>query len=928
MVAMVATAPWAAHAAGLGKIYILSGLGQPLRVEIDLMVDKKEADEVTAKLASPFTYERGGLSWLSALSTSKVTVEKRANGDNFVRITTSQSINEPFVELLLDLKWPSGSIQRQYTVLLDPPVLSADRERAAAAPQTGTADDKAAGQNAAVPTAQPEIKAAQPEVKPVPTPVETQPVPMPAPEAVKETPAAVPQEPAAVQTEKIESQAAPHPSADLPRTTPLEETPIGTVGKPRADAGTAAPKPDETATAPVTGEFGPTKRGDNLTKVAKQAMPAGVSLEQMLVLLYRANPDAFDGKNMNRLRTGKVLRMPDASEASSLSVKEARREVALQAADWQAYRENLATAAGKMTPSAEPSQTAEGKVTPKVEDKAAGTQEKPKEVLKLSKSESAAAGKPGAPSQPGKTANEADTVAGSKQISEANTRITKLEESLKNAQKLLELKNQGMAEAQKQAKPEAGKTEVKPEPSKSATPAPSADKSAAAPGKPSTSPAPSEPPVKPVPSPSTTETKPAETMPAAPKPAPKPTVAVKQPGLIDQLMDKLPLVGGGAAAILLGGVLGYRVLRRKRVAKDAGSETAAALILAAAPEGDAPAPTADQPKPFNPTETDGMTSAKSAAIAEEVDPVAEAEIFLAYGRDAQAEELLKEAMQANPGRIEIHSKLLQVYANRKDAKAFEAVARELQIATAGQGDIWMQAARLGYSIDPQNTRYAAGRTEGAEPQVRTTQFPTTADPVTNLDFDVGVGAVGASTQTDIDLSGGDPMTESQVIDLGDEKSAALENSAGLVVDRPAAASQTMDFRLDVPSAGPTQASNGFGVDSVSGAQRTAGNGGLDFDINALSLTQHPEGKTEPTAAGSIPDLDLGNLNLELGAPTTVIGGPMKDEHWQNVQTKFDLAKAYQEMGDKEGAREILREVVQEGDTEQRTAAQSLLTSLS
>jgi pilus assembly protein FimV len=344
-------------------------------------------------------------------------------------------------------------------------------------------------------------------------------------------------------------------------------------------------------------------------------------------------------------------------------------------------------------------------------------------------------------------------------------------------------------------------------------------------------------------------------------------------------------------------------------------------------------------KPFNPTETDGMGSASSAAMAEEVDPVAEAEIFLAYGRDAQAEELLKEAMQSNPKRLEIHSKLLQVYANRKDARAFEQVAKELHTATSGQGDMWMQAARLGYSIDPQNDLYAAGRTEGSETQVRTTQFPTTADPVTNLDFDVGVGSAGASTQTDIDLSGGDSLTESQVIDLGDERSTALEASSGMDISSAPGAAQTMDFRLDVPSTGPTSSQPSRSADTVldldinqpgagDSAFKTAGNGGMDFDINSLTMTDHPEGRTEPAPAGSIPDLDLGDLNLDMGAPTTVTGGPMKDEHWQNVQTKFDLAKAYQEMGDKEGAREILREVVQEGDTEQRSAAQSLLTSLS
>jgi pilus assembly protein FimV len=896
LVVAIAAWPWAGHAAGLGKIYVLSGLGQPLRVEIDLMVDKKEADDVSAKLASPFTYERSGLAWLSALGTSKVTVEKRANGDNFVRITTSQTVNEPFVELLLDLKWPSGSIQRQYTVLLDPPVQSSDRERAAAAAQTGTT--AAPGQSAPQPV-QTEVKQeAKPEVKAVPSTVEAQPVPMPAPEpTTQETlPAPLPREPAAaVKTEKI---AAPPAETTPPTEPPAEAAPSTESGAPAKASESGA------------SELGVTKRGDNLTKLAKKALPTGVTLEQMLVLLYRANPDAFDGKNMNRLRTGKVLRVPDAQEASSLSPKEARREIALQAVDWQTYRDNLANAAVKVAPKEEPAQSAGGKVTPKVEDKVAAGAEKPKEVLKLSKAEPTAEGKPSAAMKgPGK---EEDAVAGGKQLNEATTRINKLEESLKNAQKLLELKNQGMADAQKQAKPEAGKTAGKPEAPSTPTPTPPAAPEVSAKNSGAATPPPSSP----------VQSAPATPAPSAPvvaKPVPKPPITVKQPSLMDMVMDNLAYIGGGAVALLLG-VFGIRMLRRKRAVKPDASSTVAPLVSEAEPG--APV-VGEEPKAFNPTATDGVGSAQN--IAEEVDPVAEAEIFLAYGRDAQAEELLKEAMQATPGRLEIHSKLLQVYANRKDAKAFEAVARELQGATGGQGEIWMQAARLGYSIDPQNARYAAGRTEGSEPQVRTTQFPTTADPVTNLDFDVGVGAVGAGTQTDIDLSG-DGLTQSQVIDLGDEKSAGLERSNVFDVGSAASSARTMDFRLDVPAAGNTQIAET--VVDLDQANRQAANSGLDFDINSLSLSGHPEGKTEPTVAGSMPDLDLGDLNLDVGSPTTVIGGPMKDEHWQNVQTKFDLAKAYQEMGDKEGAREILREVVQEGDAEQRTAAQSLLTSLS
>ena len=94
-------------------------------------------------------------------------------------------------------------------------------------------------------------------------------------------------------------------------------------------------------------------------------------------------------------------------------------------------------------------------------------------------------------------------------------------------------------------------------------------------------------------------------------------------------------------------------------------------------------------------------AAPQAQIAEEVDPLAEAEIYLAYGRDGQAEEILKEALQNQPRRFEVHLKLLEIYAKRKDVAAFDPLARELQQATGGQGEVWQQAARLGYQIDPQ-----------------------------------------------------------------------------------------------------------------------------------------------------------------------------------------------------------------------------------
>jgi pilus assembly protein FimV len=92
----------------------------------------------------------------------------------------------------------------------------------------------------------------------------------------------------------------------------------------------------------------------------------------------------------------------------------------------------------------------------------------------------------------------------------------------------------------------------------------------------------------------------------------------------------------------------------------------------------------------------------------DVDPVAEADVYLAYGRDLQAEEILKEAMRANPDRMAIRTKLLEVYAKRRDAKGFELLATQLHSLTKGQGEDWAKAQTLGMTVDPDNPLYQPG----------------------------------------------------------------------------------------------------------------------------------------------------------------------------------------------------------------------------
>jgi pilus assembly protein FimV len=94
--------------------------------------------------------------------------------------------------------------------------------------------------------------------------------------------------------------------------------------------------------------------------------------------------------------------------------------------------------------------------------------------------------------------------------------------------------------------------------------------------------------------------------------------------------------------------------------------------------------------------------------AGDVDPVAEADVYLAYGRDLQAEEILKEAMRTSPMRVAIHAKLMEIYAKRRDSKAFETVAVEAFNLTHGNGPEWAYITEMGRELDPANPMYQPG----------------------------------------------------------------------------------------------------------------------------------------------------------------------------------------------------------------------------
>src|ERR1700712_5797475 len=109
------------HAAGLGKLTVLSTLGEPLNAEVDLVAEKTELGSLGAHLGTPDAFERAGLAYSSALRGANVSIEKRASGEPYVKITSTKPATEPFVDLLVELTWSTGRISREFTALLDPP---------------------------------------------------------------------------------------------------------------------------------------------------------------------------------------------------------------------------------------------------------------------------------------------------------------------------------------------------------------------------------------------------------------------------------------------------------------------------------------------------------------------------------------------------------------------------------------------------------------------------------------------------------------------------------------------------------------------------------------------------------------------------------------------------------------------------------------
>jgi pilus assembly protein FimV len=391
------------------------------------------------------------------------------------------------------------------------------------------------------------------------------------------------------------------------------------------------------------------------------------------------------------------------------------------------------------------------------------------------------------------------------------------------------------------------------------------------------------------------------------------------PGLLDSVTGSPWLLpGAGALAVLLAGFGAWRLRSRRR---QAASETSF-LESRMQPDsffgasGGQRVDTRDAPN--SNAGNMGYSLSQLDAIGD-VDPVAEADVYLAYGRDLQAEEILKEAMRSTPDRLAVRTKLLEVYAKRRDGKGFELLATQLYALTKGVGPDWAQAQELGRQFDTDNQLYQPG---GHPEEIILDGERVVVEPL------------GATTQPHSILAPNtQPMEDSQLPEIS---GGTLDLDLDLSLDAPDPAAAARAMEATRPLAASLQRPTDLGLDfdfedrtqpaprATPPMQRTiAGNLAPDsmrMDLDDLGGDTRPGGDTT---------LDYSNFAssqpaaLSDGGPTT----PSLFDEGDPLARKLELADEFRQIGDMEGARDLLEEVVAKSTGALRSKAQAMLDAL-
>ena len=708
------------YALGLGAIDMQSGLNQPMNAVIDLTsASGTDLSEIKISIASKEAHDRTGLSKHRILSDFKFSVEQDGRGNAFIRVSSTDTVHEPFLEFLLELQWPNGRLLREYTVLVDPPVTMPAAPVAPVAP-------------------------------------------------VSRAPAPVTQAPARQ-------------------------------SRPATSRSTTTPVRSAAAAASSADSYGPVRRNETLWDIARRTRPGNdISVDQMMHALLRENPRAFVNNNINRLKAGVTLNIPDRATITAITASEAIAESRRQAQEWQ---DGQTAPAQETAPVASPESDV---AVPEVASDARLQLTAPEDEA-VAGAATASAGDPQAAE--GQTASDVgkqlalaseEAEASKAETQELQSRVNDLEKQIETMKRLLELKDDTLAGMQDQLAsdgqaemPEIDEPEV---PQESDVIEIEMDEQAAAE-------------VEDVIEPEAGIAQVAE------------TDAIDEPqGIVNKLMDNPVLAGLGVlVAMLLGGFL-WASIRQKSHQSIFDDEMTLEKHMASssAKRSEAQAPIVNFEEEVAPEE-----ETTSIEGYDESDPITEADVYLAYGRIQQAQDVLQAALEKAPSDNNLRIKLLEVYHAGGNISAFDREASDFRDTVNEDDPHWLRVATMGFALSPGNDLYHAAAVDGEG----------MADP----DFDM-------------DLSGMDD-----------------EEGSNAVVDAKPELPESIEFNLDDE------------MHEISEDDQDASEGLLD---NA-------------------------------------------DE----IATKLDLARAYMDMGDPEGARSILDEVMGEGNDDQKREAEEIISKL-
>lgn len=762
--------------------------------------------------------------------------------------------------------------------------------------------------------------------------------------------------PAAYKEETVASPTLPETAApSLPRgRARMTEAQVGgawTEGRPGQDAG----GPSRAQTARQSGaEYGPVQRNETLWSIAKLIeRPAGVTQEQMVVAIYQANPQAFYKGSLNALKAGETLRIPDRDALVRLSPQEARAQIFGQPAP----------RAGKLSEKTERPPVAKEAQVP--EQEGLGKLKLLAPTDTKGKTDTAA---PGAHDESAKAKSDialevADTVK--QENEEIRSRLAQLEQQLSGMQRLLTVKDEQIASMQAQGKalatPAASSTTTAPAPEN--IPAPSGQvetpRTLASDQQPTVTPSA---PAAPAMSSPRVETAPVAPKPQKPVPPPAPPVpSVEEPGFISFLMDEPLFLGVGGLGVGLLGLYFWRGFKRRAALTDESESilavprrdrlveptgTGVSIPDQTPSEQVAPAARSSFLSEFSTSDFDAL-----GGEVDEVDPISEADVYLAYGRYKQAEELIRHAIGQYPDRDECKLKLLEIQYATENRPAFEAYAKELFNENKDANpDFWDKVVEMGRELCPDSPLFgqqdfianSATQAQVSEEDLSASldldedllaelknfenddsKYQEKSHDTDVLDFDVSKQEAKETVKSDVgSLAEIDFETPAVPAIKSDEAEASIDFANLIQFETPSTAS-TDDSQIVQMRPDKTLDDILLEMGAISESSKE------DLAVASTDAHMHEQSSSGSTDDFSLdfsvikpPSLD--SQNAFLADDEAIVGLDDQNE----FETRLDLAKAFVDMGDEDSARQILLEIVKSGSEAQRKEAKALLDKIS